>query len=413
MKVLSRIIIVLCLFSYGCKKSSIKEEVKTGSSQKMVTTTNETTDSIPEFLKDVDQNVIIGVALNTSYFNDSLYSKRAREEYNSVTAEFQMKMKALNPSKFTWNFVGTNSRIPDSAQLNGNKRIHGHTLIWHAGLPTFVSDVDNLPISSSAKADTLKNIMKRHIFKTITYYSNNYKNGSVPLVKSWDVVNEALRDNGNFRSLPNGNDPGSIWHKYLGDSYLDSAYRFARQAARANRNYGLKLFYNDYGHEWETVKLDSIRSKVLRLRSIKEGGDPLINGIGMQFHLKWNTPIAKVRSAISSMATTGLLVHISELDISLRSANEDTTIFNNLDATTLAARRVVQKDLYYKVARAYQELVPIGQRWGITLWNVGDKDSWLGLKEEATLYNEFYQKKPTYYTFRAALHYPYAVLLNP
>jgi len=366
---------------------------------------------VSDVLQDVNANIIVGAAVNSNKFGITAYKDLAELHYNSVTSENDMKMNSLNPSKFTWDFgvLGNgieekNEKIPNLAKDHGSKRIHGHVLVWHRALPQWVKNVEtNTPVAD--RADTLNAIMKRHIDKTVGFYSNNYKAGSplLPLLTSWDVVNEAYYDDGTLRGNLNlnssGDDLGSIWKRYMGEIYIEKAFRYARLAARANQNWKLKLFYNDYGHEYSTTKLNAIYNKVMQLKLMTEGGDPIINGVGLQMHVRYNTPLANIRAAIQKMKETGLLVHIAELDISLLGATE-----TSVPAADLTNRRNLQKALYYNIAKAYQEIVPINQRWGITLWNIGDGDSAWGLNAEATLFDTSYQKKQNFWNFRDGLN---------
>lgn len=367
--------------------------------------------SVSSVLQEVNPNIIVGAAINSNKFSVTAYKDLAELHYNSVTAENDMKMNSLNPSKYTWDFgiLGNgieekNEKIPNLAKDHGEKRIHGHALVWHRALPNWVKDVET-NTAVGARADTLNAIMKRHIDKTVGFYSNYYKGGNpaLPLLKSWDVVNEAYYDDGTLRGNVNldaqGNDIGSIWKRYMGEIYIEKAFRYARLAARANQNWKLKLFYNDYGHEYSTAKLNAIYNKVMELKPMREGGDPIINGVGLQMHIRYNTPLASIKAAIQKMKETGLLVHIAELDISLLGANE-----TSVPSADLANRRNLQKSLYYNVAKAYQEIVPIDQRWGITLWNIGDADSAWGLNAEATLFDTAYGQKLNFWNFRDGLN---------
>ncbi|WP_199137995.1 endo-1,4-beta-xylanase [Pedobacter sp. ASV12] len=366
--------------------------------------------TVSDVLQEVNPDIIVGAAINSNKFGNTTYTNLAKLHYNSITAENDMKMNSLNPAKYTWDFgiLGNgieekNEKVPNLAKDFGEKRIHGHALVWHRALPNWVKDVEtNTPVA--ARADTLNAIMKRHIDKTVAFYSNNYKAGSpaLPLLTSWDVVNEAFYDDGTLRGNLNldasGNDIGSIWKRYMGEIYIEKAFRYARLAARANQNWKLKLFYNDYGHEYSTAKLNAIYNKVMQLKTMTEGGDPIINGVGLQMHVRYNTPLSNIKAAIQKMKETGLYVHIAELDISLLGPSE-----TSVPAGDLTNRQNLQKSLYYNIAKAYQEIVPVGQRWGITLWNIGDADSAWGVNAAATIFDTSYAKKQAFWNLRDGL----------
>lgn len=402
-------VLVLGSMLSACKKQEKALETARLSPEK--TMAMSTAAAVSTILQEVNPDIIVGAAVNSNKFGVAAYKDLAKEQYNSITAENDMKMNSLNPSKFVWDFgiqgngiEEKNEKIPNLAKDHGEKRIHGHALVWHRALPQWVTNVEsNTPVA--ARADTLNAIMKRHIDKTVGFYSQYYKGGNplLPLLKSWDVVNEAYYDDGTLRGNLNldsqGNDIGSIWKRYMGEIYIEKAFRYARLAARANQNWKLKLFYNDYGHEYSTAKLNAIYNKVMQLKPMTEGGDPIINGVGLQMHIRYNTPLTSIRAAIQKMKETGLLVHIAELDISLLGPNE-----TSVPAADLTNRRNLQKSLYYNVAKAYQEIVPVNQRWGITLWNIGDADSAWGLNAEATLFDITYQKKQNFWNFRDGLN---------
>ncbi|MES2651968.1 MAG: endo-1,4-beta-xylanase [Bacteroidota bacterium] len=397
------------LFS-ACKKES-GETIVEESQYIKANPLNGNAIAVSDVLQEVNADVSVGAAISSTKFSITAYKDLAKLHYNSITAENDMKMNSLNPSKFTWDFgiLGNgieekNEKIPNLAKDYGAKRMHGHVLVWHRALPQWVKDVEtSVPVAE--RADTLDAIMKRHINKTVGFYSNNYKAGSplLPLLTSWDVVNEAYYDSGSLRGNltldGSGNDIGSIWKRYMGEVYIEKAFRYTRLAARANQNWKLKLFYNDYGHEYSTAKLNAIYAKVMQLKPMTEGGDPIINGVGLQMHVRYNTPLVNIKAAIQKMKETGLLVHIAELDVSLLGPTE-----TSVPAADLTNRRNLQKSLYYNIAKAYQEIVPISQRWGITLWNIGDADSAWGLNAEATLFDASYQKKQNFWNFRDGLN---------
>lgn len=354
-----------------------------------------------KILKDANEKVMIGAAVNTNLLqSNEAYKELVKKEYNSLTAENTMKMGYLQPEEGKFNF--SNQVIEELALHSGKKRIHGHTLIWYRSLPQWVKnwETQTLP-AGMTRAQKMDSIMSKHITTVIGHYdspSSIYKddNGK-PLLKSWDVVNEVFDDNGNYRSAPvpaDSENQGSVWYRTIGKAFVQNAFTYARKAAEKNGDTELKLFYNDYGHDYSAKKLDAIYKMVMALKEIKVNGKPIIDGIGMQFHINVNTSVANVRNALIKMKSTGLLIHISELDISL---NKPGLPFSE---ATLA----VQKQKYKDIAMLYRKYVPEGQRWGITLWNVGDGDSWLNKKGAAQqdapcLFDMSYVRKPAFYFF--------------
>lgn len=161
------------------------------------------------------------------------------------------------------------------------------------------------------------------------------------------------------------------------------AFLYARQIAENIGDINLKLLYNDYGHEYSNSKTDQIYNMVNTLKLIKVNNKPIIDGVGLQMHTSNTRTINgntnSIYYAINKMAQTGLLVHISELDIKLNTSS------------------ITDQDTrWYNIPKLYRTLVPSAQRWGITLWNIGDSDGWRGVSAAADLYapNSYSKKVP-------------------
>jgi endo-1,4-beta-xylanase len=386
------------LLCVSCSKNSIKDTIPDGgigSDRNKITLAD-----TEKVLQSANPNVMVGAAVNINLLPQTgAYRDLVVKHYNSLTAENAMKMTALQPQEGSFNF--SNHAIEDVALNYGLKRIHGHTLVWHNGLPNWVKNWETatLPPAFPTRAAKFDSIMSTHIRTVIANYDNPssiYKDAAgKPLMKSWDVVNEALDDNGDYRStqnIVNGVDKGSIWYRTIGKSYVEKAFMYARMAAEAQGDINLKLFYNDYGHDYSAKKLDSIYKMVMALKQITVNGKPIIDGIGMQFHININSSNTNIKNALIKMASTGLLIHMSELDISLNKPGLpfSSTVLN------------LQKQKFEDVAMLYRKYVVAAQRWGITTWDVGDNDSWLtysnGVQVDgATVYDINYVKKPAFY----------------
>ncbi len=300
----------------------------------------------------------VGASVSISLMRNNLkYNSLVKKEFNSITAENAMKFGALHPSQNTFNWVDADYLV-NFAQLN-NMRVHGHTLVWYKSLPAWVT---NFVGDSSA----WENLLKTHIQTVVTHFKGK--------VTSWDVVNEDFEDTGVPRN--------SIWRQHLGDDYVARCFQYANEADPA-----ALLFYNDYGHEYSSAKRTAIINMV---NSFKNRGIP-IHGIGMQFHMTCTQSDANISAAIASAASTGLKVHISELDIRLN--NDKTfTVFTSALATQQAAR-------YKFVVQSYNA-IPATQKFGITTWNVTDADSWIPGWQKAPdwplPFDANYLRKPAY-----------------
>lgn len=403
--------IALAVFAGACKKADVpgtEEDLSSGGNDWEMQGTE------PEkILQDANPNVKVGVAVKSSLLAPAgAYRDQVALHFNSLSAENDMKMRVLQPQEGVFDF--SNYTIQNVAKDYGLKRIHGHTLIWYNSLPQWVknAETETLP-AGTTRAARFDSIMSRHIRRVINNYDHpatQFKDADGnPLMKSWDVVNEVFYDDGTYRgavNIQNGVDRGSVWYRILGQAHVEKAFRYARRYARANADYGLKLFYNDYGHEYSTAKLNAIYDMVMNLKTKTEGGQKIIDGIGLQFHINYDTDTAKIAAAIRKMASTGLLIHISELDVRL---NKGTT---PLSQAELDARTAMQKAKYKQVALLYRKYVVPAQRWGITVWSLGDGDSWLAKNSSGQqidypcLFDLDYVRKAVFYHFYDGLKDP-------
>lgn len=301
----------------------------------------------------------VGAMLSSKNLNNNMYVKRAIEEYNSITTG-TIKMDNIRPKENEFSFAGTDYWV-DFAQKYG-KRIHGHVLI-RSGVPDWVLDYDGDSIA-------LEKLMKDHIHAVIARYKGK--------INSWDVVNEAIDDYGNIKTE-------NIWFRNLGKGYIERAFIYAHEA-----DSDALLFYNDYGHEYSNRRLDSIVSKINRYVKM---GIP-VHGIGMQMHTRYNLGDERWKNAMKRCATTGLKIHISELDISVNNSPTDS------DAVFTPELANIQGQKYKYFFEAYNEL-PDNQKFGITTWGVGDKDTWIRgtykRPEWPLPFDDNYERKPAYY----------------
>ena len=322
----------------------------------------------PELTIPVDESVTLqnampfkfGAAVNNSLLRQTAaYRNVVIKEFNSLTSENAMKFAQLHPSENTYTWTEADYLV-DFAQQNG-KRVHGHTLIWHKNPPAWVTNFQG-------DAAAWDNLMKTHIQTVVARYKGK--------IASWDVVNEAIAENGTLRTE-------SIWYQKLGPSFIEKAFIYAHEA-----DPDALLFYNDYGHEYSAVK----RAAIIKLvTDLKAKGVP-IDGIGLQMHTQVNQTDANLVAAITTAAATGLLVHVSELDIAVNPTKTKDISFTNELAQAQAAK-------YQLIVRTFNS-IPKNQQYGITTWNVTDSDSWIpptyNVPDWPLPFNNLYQRKAAY-----------------
>lgn len=303
-----------------------------------------------------------GAAVNVNLLrNNNQYRALVMHEFNSLTPENAMKTRFIHPQQDSYDWTDADYLV-DFAEEH-DMRIHGHTLIWYKNLPDWIVNFEG----DSAAWEAL---FKSHIQTVVSRYKGR--------VGSWDVVNEALDNDGNgLRS--------SIWLTKLGPDHIARAFHYAHEA-----DPDALLFYNDYGNEYGPTKRNAIIDLVNGLKN----ADVPIHGVGMQMHTRINREDSFHAAAIEQTAQeTGLLVHIAELDIAVNPDNDQ-----NLTYTPALAEQHKQK--YRHIIETFTGL-NTEQHFGITTWNVTDADTWItghyDRPDWPLPFDENYHRKLAYY----------------
>ena len=310
---------------------------------------------------------LFGTAVDTLFLagtNPTYFTTLARE-FSELTPGNVMKWSVLNrDSRFTYRFSFGDS-IVSYAATHGMK-VRGHTLVWHQQNPAWLT-------GTSWSPDTLKAILLEHIATVVGHYRGK--------VYAWDVVNEALNDDGTRRS--------TIWADGLGPTYIETAFRAARAADSS-----ALLFYNDYNLEFGGPKQDSAYNL---LADFKTRGVP-VDGIGFQAHFQINADRTGVPSRAALTATfqrfaaLGLKIHITELDVRVRTPG------------ATAAELTAQSNAYSDVVAA---CLAVSACDTIVIWGLTDAESWVPSTfpgyGSALLFDGSYGKKATYYAVLSTL----------
>jgi len=296
---------------------------------------------------------------------NAAYRALVAREFSSITPENAMKFGVIHPAENTYAWADADTIVAFAQQYG--KRIHGHTFIWHNNVPTWLANY----VGDSA---AWENIMKTHIQTVMARYKG--------IVSSWDVVNEAVNEDGTMRS--------TIWSQHLGAGYIARAFQYAHDADTS-----ALLFYNDYNHESSSnsfAKLYAIQNLVNGLVA----NNVPINGVGMQMHVNKNTNNANIQRSLDSMFNTGLIIHISELDVAVNPESNQSLTFN----ATVASQQFGKFKFYARAAKN----IPANRFYGITTWNVTDGDSWIPTNysrpDFPLPFNSSYQKKSSYQGFK-------------
>ena len=311
-------------------------------------------------LKDAFRDAfMVGTALAPPQFGerDTASVALITHQFNAISPENVLKWERVHPQPNRYDFAPADEYVA-FGERHG-MFIVGHTLVWHSQTPPWVfQNAQGQPLTR----DELLARMKDHITTVVGRYKGR--------IKGWDVVNEALNEDGTFRESP--------WKRIIGDDYLVKAFQFAHDADPA-----AELYYNDYNLDYPAK-----RDGVIRLvRSLQAGGVP-IHAVGSQEHLKLTTPsIAQVDSSIRMISATGVKVNVTELDIDMlppatRNATADVSVragpAPNLDPYKAGLPDSMQVALarrYEDLFRVYLDHRDVIDR--VTFWGVADRDSWL------------------------------------
>jgi endo-1,4-beta-xylanase len=349
-------LLIFISVSIGCKKDdSITEEIPP------IDTTEQTLKEKAAFN--------IGAAVKSTYLDDADYSGTLKEHFSQITAEFEMKMQKIWLAPASYNWVEAD-KIVDFAMQN-EMQVHGHTLVWYNSFPVWfkVAQYDSTNFENNVK-DYITAVVSRYKDKVI----------------SWDVANEIFDDFGKLRVdetvYATFDDPIAFYGR---------CFQYARDA-----DSDAKLFYNDYDLSLSGSKRYGVTQMLTRFNS---EGYP-IDGLGDQFHYTVTTNQGTIKNGLNGLAATGLLIHISELDIRVNVSKSDSYVFTT-------AEKQKQADVYKAIVEMY-ELIPQNQKFGISLWGVTDKYTWLSgywhLLEYPLLFDKEYNKKDAYDGFLDGLN---------
>ena len=310
---------------------------------------------------------LVGAALNPAQFSerDTLGAALVTAQFNTITPENVLKWGSLHRLPGVYDFSLADQYVAFGERHN--MFIVGHTLVWHKQTPPWVfQDSSGNPVSR----DTLLARLRDHIQTVVGRYRGR--------IKGWDVVNEALNEDGTLRQ--------TSWLTIIGPDYIAAAFRFAHDA-----DPGAELYYNDYSLENAPKR----RGAVDLIRQLRGEGVP-VAGVGLQGHdhLDWPTP-AQQDSTISAFGALGVQVNISELDIDVLPPGQNPYPDSLPESVqrALAQRYADRFEVLLRHADAIKR---------VTFWGVSDGDSWLnnwpvpGRTNYPLLFDRQHRPKPAF-----------------
>lgn len=327
-------------------------------------------------------NFFIGAAISEDQIleKDNRSLSIVRNQYNTITPENAMKWMFLQPSPNKFEFELADKYVEFG--LNNKMHIVGHTLVWHSQLADFMNEVTDKTIMSNYVNNHINTIVKRYEGK----------------IDTWDVVNEALNEDGTLRE--------SIFLKTLGENYIIDAFKLAEKVDPE-----AELAYNDYN-----LCSPKKREGAIRLIKNLQKENAKINAVGIQAHWQLNTPsIDEIEKSIIAFEDLGVKVMFTELDISVLPNPWEVVgagVEQNFDQFIGDPKmnpypEILPDYMLQKQAKRYEDIFKLFLKHEdkisrVTFWGVTDKTSWLndwpikGRTNYPLLFDRSYQSKEAY-----------------
>lgn len=300
----------------------------------------------------------VGVAISTPAIQDNQQDALdlIAKQFNSATSENLFKWESIHPEPNRYDFEAAD-RFVDFGEEHGMFLV-GHTLIWHNQTPGWVFEDENgKPLSR----EKLLERMREHIHTVVGRYAGR--------VHSWDVVNEAVNDDGTMRDTP--------WRKILGDDYLVHAFRFAKEADPK-----CEVYYNDYN-----LHLADKRDGVVRVLDSMGQSGTTVDGIGMQGHWGLDFPADhEIEDSVAAFSKSAGKVMITELDINVlprpsQQTGADVTDRAELTSAMNPYTGGLPQDVQQRLADRYAHLFGLFAQHSdvidrVTLWGLDDGQTW-------------------------------------
>lgn len=232
----------------------------------------------------------VGAAVDVNALvRDSRYAATLAGEYDMVTPENVMKWDVTEPRPGRFDFRQADELVRFAA--GHGMAVRGHNLVWFEQNPGWLVKGG----AGAMTAQQMSDALRRHITTVVGHFRGE--------ISQWDVVNEAMGDDGSLRP--------DLWLTSLGPAYLADAFEWAHAA-----DPGAVLFYNDYGIEAPGPKADAVYEL---LSWLKAHGVP-VGGVGFELHV-----IGPDRFDAGALATEmdrfsrlGLQVAVTEMDVRMR-----------------------------------------------------------------------------------------------
>jgi endo-1,4-beta-xylanase len=279
------------------------------------------------------------------------------KHFNAITPENSMKWERIHPEEGVYDFEAADALVEFSNK--NNHFITGHTLVWHSQVPDWV--FEHQDGTTLSRTELLKR-MEDHINSVAGRYAGK--------IDAWDVVNEALNEDGTLRE--------SKWLSIIGDDFIEQAFIMAAKAAP-----NAKLYYNDY-NLYKPEKRNGVVQLVKRLQS----KGIRIDGVGMQAHYSLTSPeLSDIEDSIRAYSDLNVDVLITELDVSVLpfpdedNMGADVSLNIALQESFNPYPQSLPSSVEQELGERYQALFKIFNKHQdkierVTFWGVSDANTW-------------------------------------
>lgn len=353
-------------------------------------------DTLKDAFKD---RFLVGAAINRSIATGATFRRTAEQtakdialvkaQFNQISPENDLKWQLIHPREGAdgYDFAGADAYV--NFGLSNSMYVVGHTLVWHSQTPNWVFAgtnpppahvTTNLPGNTNVPAtnqsggarfgggfgryngprasrEELLRRMREHIHTVVGRYKGK--------IKCWDVVNEALADGGGTNILRS-----SLWLEIIGPDFIAKAFEYTHEADPS-----AILRYNDYG-----LENPAKRKKLITLIKSLQAQNVPVHAIGSQAHVNVSMTFDTMDQALAEMATIGLPIHITELDVN-SAAGGQRGVGADISANASATQGGLVSDADKKLSDAYAGIFRAVLKHHdsvkmVTFWGANDANSW-------------------------------------
>ena len=276
---------------------------------------------------------------------DPPFADLVRQEASLVVAENEMKWQVINRGAPGDDDFAPADTIATFAAAN-KLVLRGHNLLWYHRTPEWFFDLPDKAAQRQAVVEHIQQLAGRYRGR----------------IHSWDVVNEPIEPKD---GRPDGLRT-AVFLETLGPEYLDLAYRTARDA-----DPNARLVVNEYDVELDAPEQEARRIALLHLlEGMRRSGTP-VDAVGIQAHLTAASgppfSASLLRRFLADIASLGLTIQITELDVTDEKVPADVTVRDNLVADTY--RRFLNAALDEPAVKM------------VVTWGLSDRHSWIVRRE--------------------------------